>query len=167
MVAAALITAGCSSDDDAVETAPELRAISFTGGVNTEEVQTSRAEDEGLEKYSNQFIVYAYKNGNKELVMNGYAVNWIPISAGSTSTNTHDWEYVGQGAHADHPQVIKYWDERPITIPSSVSCRHVPPIQVKLNIIRPESIFRQNHSQTHKYNSLCPTVQSSMANIQP
>ena len=112
MVAAALITAGCSSDDDAVETAPELRAISFTGGVNTEEVQTSRAEDEGLEKYSNQFIVYAYKNGNKELVMNGYAVNWIPISAGSTSTNTHDWEYVGQGTHADHPQVIKYWDEK-------------------------------------------------------
>lgn len=110
MVAAALITAGCSGDDDAVETAPELRAISFSGGVNTEEAQTSRAGEEGLEDYSHQFIVYGYKNGNTELVMNGYAVNWIETSAGTTTSNTHDWEYVGQGS-TDHPQVIKYWDK--------------------------------------------------------
>ena len=111
MVAAALITAGCSSDDDAVETAPELRAISFTGDVNTEEAQTSRAADEGLENYSNQFIVYGYKNGNSELVMNGYAVNWIETSAGTTTSNTHDWEYVGQQLTGGQTQVIKYWDE--------------------------------------------------------
>lgn len=112
LAATALLTVACNGDDELTNVVTkEPHAISFTGSISEEGEQVSRAESEGLENYSDKFVVFGYKNGNKETVMNGYTVNWVETSAGSTSTNTHDWEYVGQGG-ASKSQVIKYWDEK-------------------------------------------------------
>ena len=86
--------------------------ISFRSGLVSEEPVT-RAE--GLENNATSFKVWAYKNmsydetektyGSLQTVIDGYAVNWVANTANTTTTNTHDWEYVGI-----NEQTIKYWD---------------------------------------------------------
>ncbi len=41
-----------------------------------------------------------------QVVIPGYTVNWVSGTAGTTTTNTDDWEYVAQATG----QTIKYWD---------------------------------------------------------
>lgn len=47
-------------------------------------------------------------------VFDNYTVEWKANTAGTTSTNTHDWEYVGVTKRPDNTgitsQTIKYWD---------------------------------------------------------
>ena len=62
------------------------------------------------------FKVWGYKNmsyngstgayDDSQSVFPGYTVNWAEGTAQTTTSNTHDWEYVGQGTD----QTIKYWD---------------------------------------------------------
>lgn len=69
-----------------------------------------------LKDYVTTFRVWGYKNmsyngttGEYDDVLNvfpGYTVNWTAGTAQTTTSNTHDWEYVGQGTD----QTIKYWD---------------------------------------------------------
>lgn len=67
-----------------------------------------------LETYATSFKVWGYKNlsfeageyGTTQTVFPGFLVNWAANTAATTSTNTHDWEYVGQG----DDQTVKYWD---------------------------------------------------------
>ena len=56
-------------------------------------------------------------NPTKTIVFDNYQVNWKENSAGTTTDNTNDWEYVGvtptglnAGAIAPKEQSIKYWD---------------------------------------------------------
>lgn len=66
-----------------------------------------------LEELHSAFTVWGYKNMSRtgetfdelQTVFPGYTVNWQANTAMTTTTNTHDWEYVGI---AD--QTIKYWD---------------------------------------------------------
>ena len=49
------------------------------------------------------------------LVFDNYQVNWIGNTAGTTQSNSSDWEYVGYTAVApsgiaDNKQSVKYWD---------------------------------------------------------
>lgn len=103
-------------------------AISFSGGLQpATEVTRAGADpltraDVGLETVAKTFRVWAYKNtavddkGNStptdddytdyQIVMPGYTVNWLESTAGTTTTNSHDWEYVAQASG----QTIKYWD---------------------------------------------------------
>ena len=37
-------------------------------------------------------------------------MNWKANSAGTSTTNTHDWEYIGQQASGKTVQTIKFWD---------------------------------------------------------
>ena len=65
------------------------------------------------------FKVYGFKNmsydeengyGDPQIVFPGYIVNWVTNSANTTTSNTHEWEYVNQQAHDQEEQTIKYWD---------------------------------------------------------
>ena len=117
----------CSGSDDTVSPAPTLptteTAISFKSGLaDNEEVTRS----EGLEQKVETFKVWSYKNmsvndkgnndisddeyGNVQTVMPGYIVNYVANTAMTTTSNTHDWEYVNQQASGTEEQTIKYWD---------------------------------------------------------
>lgn len=82
------------------------------------------------EKLNNQFIVYGEKSESDgsapvtdgsdahQLVFRNYVVNYSSSSAYTTTSNTKDWEYVGQTPYASNvtpaagetTQTIKYWD---------------------------------------------------------
>lgn len=104
----------CSSEQEQ-EPKPEVKetAIAFSGNLTEEEV--TRAET-ALEDITHTFYVWGYKNDgynegtsqytSYQLVIPGFTVNWVANTAGTTTSNSHDWEYVGQGTD----QTIKYWD---------------------------------------------------------
>lgn len=109
-----VVTACSSGDVPGEETSnqkPAEAAISFNSGL-TDGEDISRGD--GLEEQTTSFKVWAYKNlsytsgsyGGLQTVIDGYAVNYVANSANTTTTNTNNWEYVGQGTD----QTIKYWD---------------------------------------------------------
>lgn len=78
---------------------------------------TTPLEETGIRS----FRVWSYKTMgysggvylNYQTVMNRYIVNWVENTAGTTSSNTADWEYVGvtnSFLPGEHKQTIKYWD---------------------------------------------------------
>lgn len=115
----ALCLLSCSSEQDKPET-PEPKpnvGIAF-GGANDiwQDAPTTRSGETGLETLFTSFRVWGYKNyaatpNSPQVIMDGYQVNFTLSSAGTTESNTADWEYVG----LTHPkysttQTIKYWD---------------------------------------------------------
>lgn len=115
----ALCLLSCSSEQDKPET-PEPKpnvGIAF-GGANDiwQDAPTTRSGETGLETLFTSFRVWGYKNyavtpNSPQVIMDGYRVNFTQSSAGTTASNTADWEYVG----LTHPkysttQTIKYWD---------------------------------------------------------
>ena len=133
IAASALALASCSSEDFVgteggnVENGAN-KAINFGGGTG----KITRANSEGeaaatlLDK---NFVVVGFK-GNKTDVANNenyafdhYNVNYAASTAGSTTSNTANWEYVGQdmkvrgtkpksslAQNGATMQTIKYWD---------------------------------------------------------
>ncbi len=105
--------AGSAGSDDSEPVVPteQLKAISFSSGLQEEE-QVTRAA--GLEDMATSFKVWGYKNDavsgdeytSYQTVFPGFTVNWTQNTAHTTTSNTHDWEYVGVTAE----QTIKYWD---------------------------------------------------------
>ena len=94
-------------------------AIAFGGSFKA----VTRADHTGAEaadELGNQFIVNAIKATNaapdpdpRQTVFQDYTVNWITNSAGTTLTNTSNWEYAGQTHYfpvTSTPQDIKFWD---------------------------------------------------------
>jgi len=71
-------------------------------------------------KLGNKFVVYGTKHttaeantaANDEVVFNNFQVAWTTSTAGTTASNSSDWEYVGLQAYDATPtsQGIKYWD---------------------------------------------------------
>ena len=117
------MTVGCgsASEEEVLPSPPQPgqeTPIAFSGSLSEEgEVtRTDPADPTGLETVlpegNKKFKAWAYKNvtsGNQtvnQTVMDGYTVNWVENTAYTTTSNTHDWEYVGQGTD----QTIKYWD---------------------------------------------------------
>ena len=92
---------------------PDLKSIGFGGNSGAwQEAPTSRATDsKGLETLFKSFRVWGYKTTNNapQIVMDGYNVEYKDNTAGSTTSNTADWEYVGI-ANTKTTQTIKYWD---------------------------------------------------------
>lgn len=115
----ALCLLSCSSEQDKPET-PEPKpnvGIAF-GGANGiwQDAPTTRSGETGLETLFTSFRVWGYKNyaatpNSPQVIMDGYQVNFTQSSAGTTGSNTADWEYVGL-THPKHSttQTIKYWD---------------------------------------------------------
>ena len=127
-LAAALVAlASCSNDNFVGDNSPTMGddnpsngAIMFSSGTNG----TTRAAHVGADAAAllgNNFVVYGAKNatattaGNfaSTKVFDHYNVNFVANTAGTTASNTSDWEYVGQPKHAHASttaQTIKYWD---------------------------------------------------------
>ena len=121
-VLTALAVVSCGGSDDTPGTPnppvpPQPKAdapIAFSGNLSdgkSESHARTRATD--LEESHTTFYAWAYKNpssGPTETVMHNYTVNYVSNSAGSTTTNSHDWEYVNQQASGGDEQSVKYWD---------------------------------------------------------
>ena len=121
--------ASCTSDDftgdQGLREANENRAISFGSGFKavTRDVHTASAST-----LNNQFVVWGEKSATAESgsagtpVFINYVVNYGASTAGTTESNSADWEYVGQTPYAAakvtstgspatvSEQTIKYWD---------------------------------------------------------
>ena len=123
--------ASCSSDDFVGNDSPKTSVQEETGaainfGFDFQNV--TRADQVGSDAATtlqNQFIVYATKHTSAETgavtndaaVFQNYKVEYTDNSAGKTSSNTHNWEYVGLTPYASTitspvatSQTIKYWD---------------------------------------------------------
>ncbi len=118
---AAMALVGCTSEDYVgVVDNPTGDGIGFGSGVTA----TTRATSTGsqaAEKLNNNFIVYGFKTNAAEAadgstdnkVFDLYNVNYTAGTAGTTQSNTADWEYVGYNPHTGSSaieQTIKYWD---------------------------------------------------------
>lgn len=134
LIAAIAITAlaSCSSNDFVGDESPQtssgnVGAISFN--MNTQAI-TRAVQDHATSAATlhNQFIVWGEKSNAAETSSAGtpvfinYVVNYGASSAGTTESNSADWEYVGQTPYANTKvvasaapthvteQTIKYWD---------------------------------------------------------
>ena len=126
-IATALVAlASCSESEFVGDQSPDVGqneqgAISFGSGTSN----ITRADDfdnaTSAGKLGNNFVVEGFKwNGTtgegdtKDVVFDHYNVNWITNTTNTTTSNTDNWEYVGQAKHAYGPlaetQTIKYWD---------------------------------------------------------
>lgn len=109
-VAPLLMACGGSDDVPGVEPLPTERPIQFGGEVRSEVEQSTRASGIGLEDEGyKSFKIWASKTLQSDAtqsVMNSYIVTWASNTAGTTESNTHDWEYV----NTTLGQTIKYWD---------------------------------------------------------
>lgn len=118
----------CSKDhaESEPEPGPEpplQEAIRFSGDFQEESdvVAGTRAET-SLSTVKKSFKVWAFKNmgvtgsnpnityTNSQLVIPGYTVKYFENSANTTTTNSNNWEYVGQEVGNEDEQTIKYWD---------------------------------------------------------
>jgi len=126
---ATAVFASCTSDDyvgDATLTAQAngTGAIEFAGGAPA----ITRADLYGSDaaaKLGNKFVVYGTKHNvgdpvnaesntaaNDVVVFNNFQVGYSANTAGTTASNSSDWDYVGLQAYDATPtsQGIKYWD---------------------------------------------------------
>ena len=103
---------------------------SFIGEVLSEEAATenapilfgrfdynkSRGEDatgaDAAALLNNNFVVYGrnLKGGVETAIFDNFNVNYVEGSAGSSSSNTAGWEYVGYTSKKGAAQNVKYWD---------------------------------------------------------
>ena len=114
---------GCTSDENVTVVSPTdptaetaEPAISFNMGSRT----ATRADHFGKDAaglLNNKFIVSAFKGDGTTMTvtMPDYIVSYNDNTAGTTESNTSNWEYVGTTAEdpstiAGNKQTIKYWD---------------------------------------------------------
>lgn len=89
-------------------------SISFDGGFKAV-TRTDNVGADAADLLGNQFIVSGVKvkGSATQNVFPDYTVNWTANTAGTTTTNSSDWEYAGLTYLFDTPgydQTIKYWD---------------------------------------------------------
>ena len=123
-VLAALVFAGCSNDiyeGEGIVNPDNGSAIAF--GSFKSAVTRAGNEKTGKEAadlLGNAFVVSGYKGSATAtvgtMVFDNYQVQYADNTAGTTPSNSRNWEYVGKGpiAHATAngitQQTIKYWD---------------------------------------------------------
>lgn len=132
LAASALTLASCSSDDflgDTPGSTPTSAnsAIKFDGNAG-KITRANQTGEEAATSLGNNYVVVGFK-GNEKTQANAtnyafdhYNVNYKKQTAGTTTSNTADWEYVGQNmnvkgtnpstalAEKANTQTIKYWD---------------------------------------------------------
>lgn len=118
-IISALCLSSCSSSQQDAPFAPaptpepSETSISFGGNSGSwQDAPSSRANDNGLENLFKSFRVWSYKTTNSasQLVMDGYCVKYTENTAGTTASNSADWEYIGVSNPNYITQTIKYWD---------------------------------------------------------
>ncbi len=128
--AAAMTIAGCANDEftgnGAQPTGNTPIAFNMQTGAQT---RTTESGENAATKLGKEFIVWGEKNETsgteaaaKDKVFENYRVQWTQNTAGTTLSNTKDWEYVGIKPYksdyvspsiyqdANTVQTIKYWD---------------------------------------------------------
>ena len=123
--AAAMMFAGCANDDTVMNAGGEAGQLTnATIGFNLTVPGQTRATLSGkdaADKLNSEFVVFGIKNavdgGEAQNTFTNYKVAFTDASAGSTETNTNNWEYVGQTPYAEAKvtpavtsQTVKYWD---------------------------------------------------------
>ena len=137
LAAAITVMASCTSDNlvDAPNTAQKGESGAIVFGSTFQGM--TRADHYGADAASllkNKFIVGGFKGATgtstvygtggsittpgvpaTDLVFDNYQVKWVTNTAGTTQSNTSDWEYVGLTALdpsgiKDNTQSIKFWD---------------------------------------------------------
>lgn len=128
--ASVLALASCSSDDFLGENSGNgQNATNLVINFGGETGKITRAADgksvgaKAADLLGKKFYVLGTKgtlqpnSPTTSIVFDNYQVNWKENSAGTTTDNTNDWEYVGvpttglhAGAIAPKEQSIKYWD---------------------------------------------------------
>ena len=121
-----LLLTACNGSDPMEPAEPgqpeeKQTAITFAGTLQEGESVTRAVT--GLEEVltDKKFNVWGYKNDaytdpegytSYQTVMPNFTVNWGANTAYTTTSNTNDWEYVGQGDTPEQRanQTIKYWD---------------------------------------------------------
>ena len=123
LAAAAIVLAGCSNNEfvgedsgTAQQSAKGQIAFSSTLPANTRAWYGADAAG----KLNNKFIVSGFNGAQSTdavattTVFDNYSVEWTANTAGTTASNTADWEYVGKtpsgNATVKGPQTIKYWN---------------------------------------------------------
>ena len=121
----AIMMTNCANEEyigENPETTPVKKsdAIVFSGGASS----LTRADLYGnaaATKLGNKFVVYGTKHlssaedetaTNDAVVFNNFQVAYTASTAGTTESNSSDWEYAGLQAYDNTPtsQGIKYWD---------------------------------------------------------
>lgn len=128
--AAALTIVSCADEDSmgAGDSMAKSQAINFGFNVpNMLRGDLEYAGSKAAEKLENEFVVFGTKHvsaaedgtdDNDQVVYKNYKVVYSENTAGTTASNTANWEYVGQTPYADAKvspaatgtQTIKYWD---------------------------------------------------------
>ncbi len=124
--AAAMMLAGCANDDNVTTQGGTSAALSdATIGFNLTIPGQTRATLSGkdaADKLNSEFVVFGIKNAVGETTaaqnaFTNYKVTFKENSAGTTETNSRNWEYVGQTPYAKtlvspavEKQSVKYWD---------------------------------------------------------
>ena len=120
LASALAVMVGCADDNYVGDNGPTSiedgsNAINF--GLSLQ--RTTRADHVGADAASllnNKFIVGGFKGDGTTMtqVFDNYTVEWTANTAGKTTSNTSDWEYVGGTPAATSSitgtQTIKYWD---------------------------------------------------------
>lgn len=126
LAVSALTLASCTSEDFLGNTPGNVQsntsAINFDGGTG----KISRATGADAAKLlNNEFIVAGFKSDetaptsgiSANKVFDHYVIKWTKNSAGTTTDNTSDWNYVGNNPYSGLTQLangtaqtIKYWD---------------------------------------------------------
>lgn len=132
LAVSALALASCTSDDFLGNTPENVQsntsAINFDGGTGKISRTTTQRGEDAATSLGNNYVVVGFK-GNETTKANAttyafdhYNVNYKKQTAGTTTSNTADWEYVGQDmkvkgtnpaaalAEKAQTQTIKYWD---------------------------------------------------------
>ena len=127
--AAAMMFAGCVNDDNVANVGGEVASQKdATIGFNLTVPGQTRATLSGkdaADKLNSEFVVFGTKhteeeNGtadNDQNVFTNYKVRYTENTVGTTETNTHNWEYVGESPYEETKvspkttsQTVKYWD---------------------------------------------------------
>ena len=111
--AASVSLVGCTSDNFVgvtnVENPEELVAIDF--GSNTQ-AKTRADHAESAQLLGGKFYIFGQKTsgGTTSTIFDNYLLEYAEGTAGTTESNTADWEYVGKTSLKGAYQDIKYWD---------------------------------------------------------
>lgn len=115
-----LFSCSQSEPDEPIVPEPDntQTSIAFSSSNNNWQDAKTKAAGNGLETIFQTFRTWGYKTttnspnpSSPQIVMDGYKMSYNQGSAGSSTTNTADWEYAGiENPISATLQTIKYWD---------------------------------------------------------
>jgi len=120
---ASMILASCANEEivgNEAGTGTTTNGVISFGGLAPAMTRAELYGNAAATKLKNKFVVYGTKHvaaedataTNDKVVFNNFQVAYTASTAGTTASNTSDWEYVGLQAYDAKPtsQGIKYWD---------------------------------------------------------